>query len=421
MRSELDVCCMRSGLAGRCVSSALHRRTHERRCGTVIRDKRGLRRAGRWVTIAPLHAGATQWVKHRIRHAKTESSTLLTRLIFWPSLRTARHAAAGNSLLGALLCAWPGAPTRAEPAVTFYGIIDAGIGYFSNGDGESRVDVRSGQASSSRLGLRGSEPLGDKLKLEFKLEADVEADASMDGLAWNRQSWIGLKGSFGTITAGRQYRPEARVVLQMDPYHGSSVASPPNTYSNLVYRTSNALVYETPRIAGWQGLAMVVPGEQSNRPGAVRDDRGFGLTYRRGPLQLGYGWDRRVNAKATDSRVWQSIGGTYDLDAAKIYAAYRSRKENAAELDERSYWIGASAPLGAFTLRGVVGAVDDRSADRQGTTALGLGIEYRLSKRTDLYARYAKLRNRNGAGFDLGDNIQGSAPQALALGLRLRF
>lgn len=369
----------------------------------------------------PLHAGATQWVKHRIRHAKIESSALLTGLVSWPRLRAAGHATARNSLLGALLCAWPGTPTRAEPAVTLYGIMDVGIGYFSNGDGESRVDVRSGQASSSRLGLRGSEPLGNKLELRFNLEADLEAGASMDGLAWNRQSWIGLKGSFGTITAGRQYRPEARVVLQMDPYNGSSVASPPNTYSNLVYRTSNALVYETPRIAGWQGLAMVVPGGQTKRSRGARDDRGLALMYRGGPLQLGYGWDRRVNARATDSRVWQSVGGTYDLGAAKLYAAYRSRKENVVALDERSYWIGASAPLGAFTLRGVVGAVDDRSADRQGTTALGLGIEYRLSKRTDLYGRYAKLRNRNGAGFDLGDDTQGSIPQSLALGLRLRF
>ena len=243
----------------------------------------------------------------------------------------------------------------------------------------------------------------------------------MDGLAWNRQSWIGLEGSFGTIIAGRQYRPEARVVLQLDPYNGSSVASPPNTYSNLVYRTSNALVYETPRIAGWQGLAMVVPGGQTKRSRGTRDDRGLAVMYRGGPLQLGYGWDRRVNARATDSRVWQSVGGTYDLGAAKLYAAYRSRKENAVALDERSYWIGASAPLGAFTLRGVVGAVDDHSAHRQGTTALGLGIEYRLSKRTDLYGRYAKLRNRNGAGFDLGEDTQGSTPQSLALGLRLRF
>ena len=391
------------------------------RRGTVIRDRRGLWRAGRLVTIAPLHAGATQWVKHRIRHAKIEISTLLTGLVSWPRLRAAGHAAAGNSLLGALLCAWPGASTWAEPAVTLYGIMDVAIGYASNGDGKSGVDVRSGQASSSRLGLRGSEPLGDNLELQFNLEADIDIDTSTGDLAWNRQNWVALGGSFGTITLGRQYRPEASVVLQMDPYNGSSVASPPNTYSNLVYRISNALVYETPRIAGWKALAMVVPGGQSNRPGGVRDDRGFGLMYRSGPLQLGYGWDRRVNAKASDDRVWQSVGGTYDFGAAKLYAAYRSRKENAAELDERSYWIGASAPLGAFTLRGVVGAVDDRSADRQGTTALGLGIEYRLSKRTDLYGRYAKLRNRNGAGFDLGDDTQGSAPQSLALGLRLRF
>lgn len=328
-------------------------------------------------------------------------------------------------MLAVLLCASYGAPVRSAE-LTVYGIVDAAIGYARNGDGKSLVEVRSGQASSSRLGLRGSEPLGANLEAIFNLEASTDIDTGAgdgpDGaLAWNRQSWVGLSGRYGVVMAGRQYRPETRAVFAMDPFDGSSIASPPNTYSNLVYRTDNAIVYETPRLAGLQALVMIVPGEGPDGPSGAREDRGLALFYRSGPLRMAYGWDRRVNAEATDGRVWQSLGGSYDLGAITLYGAWRSRKEDDADLKERSYWIGMSAPLGGFTLRGVLGAVEDRSPDRRDTTGLGLGLEYRLSKRADLYGRYARLRNRNGAGFDLGGDTAGSSPQSLALGLRLHF
>lgn len=35
--------------------------------------------------------------------------------------------------------------------------------------------------------------------------------------------------------------------------------------------------------------------------------------------------------------------------------------------------------------------------------------------------RDARLRSGDGARFDLGDGLEGSAPQSLALGLSLRF
>ncbi|WP_407511119.1 hypothetical protein [Ralstonia sp. GP101] len=42
----------------------------------------------------------------------------------------------------------------------------------------------------------------------------------------------------------------------MDPFDGGSTASPSNTYSNTVFRTDNAVVYETPNVNGFVGRLM---------------------------------------------------------------------------------------------------------------------------------------------------------------------
>lgn len=312
--------------------------------------------------------------------------------------------------------------TRAEPRVAIYGLAEASVSVASNIDWLLRVTVRSGQSSASRSGLRGCDLLGSNLEMRFGPDAgfgtENGAGSGQGGAPFYRHTWIGLGCSFGTITVGRQYRPEARAVLLMDPFRGNSIASPNNTHSNLVFRSENGRVYAAPDLSVWQAFAMTLPGEQAGR---ALDHLGFAMLYRGYPFQLAYGWDKRINAKINDGRVWQSIGGSFDIGVATLYTAYRSRKENVASLGERSYWLGASVPLGAFTLRGVVGALAERGAAHQKASAIGLGIAYKVSKHCDLYSRYARLRNRNDTRVHFGDGVSGRAPRSLVIGLRMNF
>jgi len=312
-------------------------------------------------------------------------------------------------------------PVHAQSNVTIYGIIDAAAAYSRNGDGQSVKSLVSGQGSTSRLGFRGTEDLGGGLRALFNIEAAINVDtgtgsAAGGGLAWQRQSWVGLAGSFGQITLGRQFRPEARAVFGMDPFDAGSVASPPNTYSNTVFRADNAVIYETPRLGGFVARVMAAPGE-----GVAGRDLGASLQYYNGPLYLAYGYDTRKNSADTDSRVWNSFGGSYDLSVVKLYGALRTRKEAVAGLDERSYWVGIDAPIGRFKLQAIVARVDDRLATNRDASGFGLGAEYLLSKRTDMYARYGNVKNENGATFGLDNGVNGSHPSSLAVGIRHRF
>jgi GBP family porin len=319
-----------------------------------------------------------------------------------------------------------GSQALAQSSVTLYGIIDAAAERASTGAGASVTRLVSGQGSASRLGFRGTEDLGGGMRAIFNLEMGLNVDngtgsGAGGGLQFNRQSWVGLAGSWGQLTLGRQFRPEARAVFGMDPFDAGSVASPPNTYSNTVFRVDNAIVFETPRMVGFLGRVMYAFGENAGGVSGALNDVGASLQYSQGPLYLAYGFDSQRNAAASDRRTWHSVGGAYDFGVAKLYGAYRLREEDAAALDQTSYWIGIGVPVGALTLQATVGRVNDKTLMDRDAKGWSVGAEYLLSKRTDIYMRGAKLRNHNGATFGLDNGIAGPAPSSLAVGVRHRF
>ena len=78
-------------------------------------------------------------------------------------------------------------------------------------------------------------------------------------------------------------------------------------------------------------------------------------------------------------------------------------------------------PIGALTLQATVGRVNDKTALNRDAKGYSFGAEYLLSKRTDVYMRYAKLRNDNGATFGLDNGVNGPSPSSLVAGIRHRF
>ena len=313
---------------------------------------------------------------------------------------------------------------QAQSNVEVYGIVDTAVEWARSGDGVNVNRLVSGQNSASRFGMRGSEDIGGGLKANFWLENGFNTDTgalSDSARLFNRRATVGLSGPWGRVDLGRQFRPEARAVFGMDPFDGGSTASPSNTYSNTVFRTDNAVVYETPNVNGFVGRLMYAFGEAPGAFNGANNDVGASLQYYNGPVYLAYAYDARTNATNSDKRRWHSLGGAYDFGVAKLYAAYRTRKEGAVGLDESSYWLGVSVPLGAWTLSATATRVNDKTPADKGATGIGLGADYALSKRTTLYGRFGKVNNKNGATFNLDNGINGPSPSSLALGLRHKF
>jgi predicted porin len=183
---------------------------------------------------------------------------------------------------------------QAQTNVTLYGRVDAAIGSESRGTsatgvkGGSAVSLLSGNQSSNRWGVRGSEDLGGGLKAIFNLEGGFDADVgrgfgqagqnsgisnssgglapgattanTAGGLDFRRRSVVGLEGGFGSLVFGRDYDPVFRVLLAADTLglgHYANVHAIVGANSTFAgqrtygVRIDNGLHYVTPSLGGF--------------------------------------------------------------------------------------------------------------------------------------------------------------------------
>jgi len=65
---------------------------------------------------------------------------------------------------------------------------------------------------------------------------------------------------------------------------------------------------------------------------------------------------------------------------------------------------------------------DDKTTNNQDAQQWALGYSQALSKRTSAYVAYAKIKNKNGAGYTVGNNTEvGSGDKAFNVGMRHSF
>ena len=103
----------------------------------------------------------------------------------------------------------------AQSSVTMYGVLDAGLNVetppaSTPASAGNQYSLASGISTPSRIGFKGSEDFGASLKALFQLEAGVQLNngqSTETGTLFNRASWIGLSGDFGTVMLGRQFTP----------------------------------------------------------------------------------------------------------------------------------------------------------------------------------------------------------------------
>ncbi len=356
-------------------------------------------------------------------------------------------------LAAAILAASAGAAS-AQTGLTIYGIIDAALVRETGGAAGPVSKVTSGAGSVSRIGFRGTEDLGGGLSALFTLESGFRVDTGevdAAGTIFNRQAFVGLKGSAGTLTVGRQYTPWHQALSQVgDPfgtgYAGGAKNQFPDFGSNI--RTSNTLLYSAPVTSGFSGDLAYSPGEQAGSTKAGRQ-MGASVGYSAGPLNVRIAYNHKnsdVQAAPGVIPVSHTVGSNkllvanYDFGVVKAYFAYGVDKGfNSAPLGNASnpfgrvppptpstdgdeILLGLSAPLGHGTVLASVMRKNDKTSFNQDSRAWGIGYQYPLSKRTQLYTAFGAIINKNGAGYTVANNTEtGSGDRGFNLGLRHSF
>lgn len=308
---------------------------------------------------------------------------------------------------------------QAQTNVTLYGVIDIGIAHESGGPAKVTKVDGSGIHSGNRWGLRGVEDLGGGLAAVFTLESGFNSDTgapAQGGLLFGRQSFVGLRGGFGTFTAGRHYTPHFLAADSLDPLDGIS-AGVFNLLRRTV-RTDNTLMYTSPVLGGFTGQLAYGLGEVAGDTSASRVF-GAGLAYAAGPLVVKYAYHNGRNATDTDSTRNSYLGGRYDFGVARAIVAYQMEKGLGA-IEANSLVLGAQVPFGPHTLMAMAIRKDDKAATNNDARTLALAYTYALSKRTNLYASVLRIRNENTLVYrtKAGDGV---GDREFNVGIRHRF
>lgn len=348
---------------------------------------------------------------------------------------------------------------QAQSNVSIYGIVDAGFVSERGGAAGTKNNISSGVASTSRIGFRGNEDLGNGLSAVFVAENGFQADTGALKTAntlFDRQAYVGLKSKeLGAVTLGRQYTPWYNVLTQVaDPFAGGYTGSSKNlfTAASVITRLSNTVVYASPVVAGFNADVMYSLGEQANSNVAQRQI-GLSVGYVNGPLTARVAYNNKNADKAAnlitgagyvsvESARNTLFAANYDFKVAKAFLAYGIDKgldsspipaaganpyNNAKSLigskDSTDLLVGATAPVGAAgTAIASYIRKNDKTVNDQDATQWALGYSYALSKRTSTYVSYAKINNKNGAGYTVGTNSDnGTGDKSFAAGVRHSF
>jgi predicted porin len=311
---------------------------------------------------------------------------------------------------------------QAQSQVTIYGQLDLNVSKTTG----STTSMLNGD--NNKLGFKGSEDLGNGLSATFQAEIRMDSDTGNTEGGGTRplfqgQTRVGLaSASFGQIRLGRGLTAVQEATAAFDPWgadrgrgtfvpsiadagFGSDPLNPQNTANN---RLGNALFYNTPVIAGFQGNLTVATKEKgtlvtgNNNNDAFKAPVSVAGTYTNGPIAAEVGFERN----GLDDK-WTKLGVSYNVGVANLMASYAQTKFGDTGLSKDAA-TGAAMPADSKTKGWVLGAnivagpgnvllgygqkKFDNVTGLQKQKQFSAGYEYKLSKRTFLYTDYVNFK-----------------------------
>ncbi|AXS80479.1 porin [Dechloromonas sp. HYN0024] len=347
----------------------------------------------------------------------------------------------------------------AQTNVTIYGNVDMGAMFRQghNGtvaNGQSQYSLQS-SSSLSYIGFKGVEDLGNGTKALFDLQYRISPDTST-GLSTAGHQYVGLTGGFGTVVAGYLDGIRYGIYGKYNPFGNYSIGSL-TSMTTQYDRAANALAYISPAFAGFTVILATATNTQGaegslntvHSPmtaptrGNNGDDRllSANLIYANGPLSIDLDYETTRAVGYDKDRLYvATTGASYDFGAVKVSGVYDVIKGDVNSFiggnavgpllgvpagqryDRRNWFVGATVPLGKFSVLGSFGQVKDKTVSNADAWKIGVGARYALSKRTELYADYAHIKNDSAAGYSIGNNIvAGVGVNGLAMGMKHSF
>jgi predicted porin len=331
------------------------------------------------------------------------------------------------------------------------------------------VTTNKVSSNTSRIGLKGSEDLGDGLSAIWQVESLINIDnagtqanagnagvvaagqanravaaANVGNTLGNRNTFAGLSSaSLGTVILGRHDTPYNIATRKLDVFTdgladnrslmGGNGGTAAAAFDG---RQPDVIAYISPAFSGFTGaIAYLNLNEASNTAAALKasawsaagmysqDAFYASLAYETHSLDgLTAGGLPALVAPAGAKESATKFGFGYTQDAIAVGFAYEKTTDNlgaagANALGHSAYYLGGKYSFGNDAVKAAYTKVGNLGATTaSGASQFSLGYDHSLSKRTTVYALYTALKSDANGNYGLSTNGTGGANTTLGLG-----
>ena len=265
----------------------------------------------------------------------------------------------------------------------------------------TEVDMVS---NASRLGIKGSMDFGEGIEAIYQAEYEVDpvdgtADESKDRTFKQRNSFVGLKGSMGTIFLGKHDTATKRSQKKIDLFN--DLAGDIKNILQGENRMSDLVGYTTPKINGFSATFNAIKGTEGLGDDSIGDSTSTSFSYDSENFYIALAFDSEL--KGYDStRLTLQI----PFSRSQLGIMFQESEKLSTGKEEDGYVISFSQKVGNKGTLKFQQTESDMKLDSG--KQFSFGYDYKLSSKAKVFYFFTDLNGNqdskekeiHGAGFE---------------------
>jgi len=252
----------------------------------------------------------------------------------------------------------------------------------------TEVDMVS---NASRLGIKGSMDFGEGIEAIYQAEYEVDpvdgtADESKDRTFKQRNSFVGLKGSMGTIFLGKHDTATKKSQKKIDLFN--DLAGDIKNILQGENRMSDLVGYTTPKINGFSATFNAIKGTEGLGDDSIGDSTSTSISYDSENFYIALAFDSEL--KGYDStRLTLQI----PFNRSQLGIMFQDSKKLSTGVEEDGYVISFSQKVGDKGTLKFQQAESDMKLDSG--KQFSFGYDYKLSNKAKAFFFFTDLSGDN--------------------------
>ena len=262
--------------------------------------------------------------------------------------------------------------------------------------------------NASRLGIKGNKELRKDLELIYQAEYEVDpvdgkADESKGRVLKQRNTFIGIKSSLGTLFLGTHDTALKKSQSKIDLFN--DLAGDIKNILQGENRMSEFIGYTTPTLGDvFSATFNAIKGTEDEEDNSIGDSTSISLNYKTSSFYAAIAFDSELKGYDTTRVSFQ-----VPLNRTQIGIIYQDTEELSSGLEEDGYVLSLSQKVGEKGHFKIQLAESDMKMGSGKQTSIG--YDYKLSKKAKAFVFYTDLS---------GDSLS-KEKEITALGFEYKF